>query len=153
MEGSWRPPRPEKSALDSLLGAPRRVPRQFSAMIGAKSLPKWGPKWAQNGVQKRFGLKTLKTQNSCTVQRISTVFEVPGAHFGSKMGSKKESKSGSRRRRLLRASWKPLGSLLDRSWSLLNRSWAALGPLLVPLTAPRPPGLNLIKWWDRKAQI
>ena len=114
-ESSWRPPRPNQSALDSLLGAPRRVPRQISAITGAKELPKWGPEWAQNGVRKRLGLKMLKTRKSCTVQRIWKIFLVPGAHYGSKMGSKKGSETGSRRRRLLKASWKPLGA----SWSAL----------------------------------
>ena len=110
-ESSWRPPGPNQSALNSLLGAPRRVPRQLSASIGAKELPKWGPKWVQNGVRKRLRLKMLKTRNSCTVHRISMIFLVPGAHYGSKMGSKKGSETGSRRRRLWKASWKPLGAL------------------------------------------
>ena len=126
LEASWRAlgslRSRKKSALDSLLGALRRLPRQFSAIIGAKRLPKWGLKCAPNGVRKRLRLKMLKTRKSCTVQRISMIFLVPETHYGSKVGSKKVSKTGSRHRRLLKASWKPLGSLLDRSWSLLARS-------------------------------
>ena len=63
LESSGRPPEPKKSALDSLLGAPRRIPRQFSAILGPKVLPKGVPKLVQNGVQKRFELKAAKSQN------------------------------------------------------------------------------------------
>ena len=55
---------------------------------------------------------------------------------------------------------KPLGSLLERSWTLLEPKkvnleslLGALGALLVPLIAPQTPRLNLSKWWDRKAQL
>ena len=61
MEGSWGPLEPKTSALDSLLGAPSTIPRQLSAIIGAKRLPKWAPGGAPKEVQNRIGLKMLKS--------------------------------------------------------------------------------------------
>ena len=43
LEGSWRPLGPKQSTLDRLLAALRKIPRQFSAIIGAKRVPKWTP--------------------------------------------------------------------------------------------------------------
>ena len=40
MERSWRPPRPKQSARERLLAGPKRFPRQISAILEAKRLPK-----------------------------------------------------------------------------------------------------------------
>ena len=61
LEASWKPPESKKNALDSLLGALRRIPRMLSAIIRAKRLPKCAPGWDQNGVQNRFWLKVPKS--------------------------------------------------------------------------------------------
>ena len=61
MEGSWERPEPKESALDSLLGALRRIPRQFSAVIGANWIPKWTPGGDQNEVPNRSLLKMPKS--------------------------------------------------------------------------------------------
>ena len=44
LEASWRPLGgllDQKNTLDRLLAALRKIPRQFSAIIGAKTVPKW----------------------------------------------------------------------------------------------------------------
>ena len=61
LEGSWKPLGPTKSTLDRLLAALRKIPRQFSAIIGAKRAPKWTPGGGQNGVQNRVSLKMPKS--------------------------------------------------------------------------------------------
>ena len=53
----------EKSSLEQLLAAPRGFPREVSAILGAKGVPKGGLKWDQNKVQKGFKLKMTKSQN------------------------------------------------------------------------------------------
>ena len=50
-----------KSTLERLLAAPRRIPRELSAIIGAKRVPKWTPGGCQNGVQNRVWLKMPKS--------------------------------------------------------------------------------------------
>ena len=44
LEGSWNALGPKKSYLERLLGAPRRVSRQVSAVLGAKSQPQRCPR-------------------------------------------------------------------------------------------------------------
>ena len=56
--------RTEKSPLDRLLAAPRGFPREVSAILGAKGVPKGSPKWVQNKVQKRFKLKLTKNRKT-----------------------------------------------------------------------------------------
>ena len=51
----------EKSSLERLLAAPRGIPRQVSAILGAKRVPKGYPKVLQNEVQKQFELKMAKS--------------------------------------------------------------------------------------------
>ena len=93
LEDSWKPPGPNKNALERLLNAPRRIPRQVSAILGPKSLPKWTPKRFQNEVQKRFELKIAKSQKPTTVHRICLIFEVPGHPGAPQTGSKAGSES------------------------------------------------------------
>ena len=93
LDASWGALGAEKSSLERLLAAPRGIPRQVSAILGTKRLPKGGPKGAQNEVQKRFELKVAKSQKSTTVHRICLIFEVPGHPFAAKTGSKTGSKT------------------------------------------------------------
>ena len=63
LDASWGALGAEKSSLEQLLAAPRGFPREVSAILGAKGVPKGGPKWVQNKVQKGFKLKMTKSQN------------------------------------------------------------------------------------------
>ena len=59
---------PIESALERLLGAPRRISRQFSTILGAKRLPKRSPGGFQIGFRRQLKLicqnhKTLRTSN------------------------------------------------------------------------------------------
>ena len=93
LDASWDALGAEKSSLERLLAAPRGIPREVSAILGVKRLPKGCPKGAQNEVQKRLELKTAKSQKSTTVHRICLIFEVPGLPFAPKSGSKTGSES------------------------------------------------------------
>ena len=61
LEASWGALGAKKSNLERLLAAPREIPRQVSAILGTKRLPKGCPKGAQSKVQKRFELKMIKS--------------------------------------------------------------------------------------------
>jgi len=61
LDASWGALGAEKSNLERLLAAPRGIPRQVSAILEAKRLPKGGPNGDQNEVQKRFELKVAKS--------------------------------------------------------------------------------------------
>ena len=52
LDASWSDLGAEKNSLERLLAAPRGIPRQVSAILGAKRLPKGFPKRGQNEVQK-----------------------------------------------------------------------------------------------------
>ena len=60
LEASWGALGAKKSSLERLLAAPREIPRQVSAILGAQS-PKGCPKGAQNEVQKRSEMKMVKS--------------------------------------------------------------------------------------------
>ena len=51
----------EKSSLEQLLAAPRGFPREVSAILRAKRLPKRTPGGSQIGSRRRLELKTAKT--------------------------------------------------------------------------------------------
>ena len=57
LESCWL----QKNTLDRLLEALGRIPRQLSAIIGTKRVPKWTPGGGQNGVQNRVWLKMPKS--------------------------------------------------------------------------------------------
>ena len=89
LERSWRPlgtllegSKMEKSALERLLAAPRGIPREFSAILRAKRLPKRRPRGSKIESKRRLELQMAKLQKSYTVRRILMILEVPGAHFG-----------------------------------------------------------------------
>ena len=52
LDASWSDLGAEKSCLERLLAAPRGIPRQVSAILEAKNLPKGFPKGGQNEVPK-----------------------------------------------------------------------------------------------------
>ena len=79
LERSWKPPGPNKSALERLLGAPREISRQFSTILKAERLPKWSPGGSQIEPQRRLELKRAKPQNFEDVYQHSLVFKVPGS--------------------------------------------------------------------------
>ena len=60
LERSWTALGPKKSPLDRLLAAPRGFPREVSAILRAKRLPKLSPGGSTIG---RLELKTAKSQN------------------------------------------------------------------------------------------
>ena len=61
LERSWTPPGPIQSALERPLGAPRRISRQFSTILGAKRLPKRSPGGSQIGSRRRLELERAKS--------------------------------------------------------------------------------------------
>ena len=129
LERSWTPPGPIQSALERLSDAPRRVSRQVSAVLGSKRLPKRSPKGSQIEPRRRLILKTWFLQKQRFLRAFSLVFEVPGSLLGAKSGSKMRSESRPRRRGPRKASWNPLGALLEA----LGAEKKCLGELLEPL--------------------
>ena len=97
LEDSWRRPGPKESADERLLSAPRRISRQFSAILGPKRLPKRSLKGSQIGSRRRLELKRAKWQNFEDVSQNSLIFQVPSLPFASKTESEMVSKTGSRR--------------------------------------------------------
>ena len=97
LERSWTALGLEKSALERLLAAPRGIPREVSAILKAKRLPKRSPGGSQIGSRRRLQLKRAKSQNLEDVSRNSLIFKVPGPPFGSKNGTKTGSQSQHRR--------------------------------------------------------
>ena len=56
--GSWGALGAEKSTLERVWAAPREIPRQVSAILGAKRLPKGGPRGSKIEAKRRLELKT-----------------------------------------------------------------------------------------------
>ena len=82
LDGSWGAIGAEKSTLERLLAAPREIPRQVSAILGAKRLPKGGPRGSKIEAKRRPELKTRFLQKPLNFQWILMIFEVQGALFG-----------------------------------------------------------------------
>jgi len=97
LERSWTALGPTKSPLDGLLTTPRRIPREVSAILEAKRLPKRSPGESQIGSRRRLELKTAKSQNFEDVSQKSFIFEVPVARFGDENDPKTRSKWQHRR--------------------------------------------------------
>ena len=97
LEASWVALGAEKRSLERLLAAPRGIPREVSAILRAKRLPKRSPGGSQIGSRRRLQLKRAKSQNLEDVSRNSLIFKVPGPPFGSKNGTKTGSQSQHRR--------------------------------------------------------
>ena len=149
LDGSWRPPGPKKRSFERLLGAPRGISRQVSAILEAKRLPKRSPGGSKMGSQIESGLKKAKSRKIQYLSRENLHFEGPGppkkgpkrCQNGVRISSSTRKPSES----LLKPSWKPLGALLEAPRSAHGPSWGALGPSWSDFRAPDPP-LNLIKW-------
>ena len=86
-----------------------------------------------------------KPLKSSTVQRISLIFEVQGSLFGVKNGSKIGSESHLRRGSPQKASWRPLGTLLEAlgaEKTKLESLLAALGGLSRQFSPKKGPKWN-----------
>ena len=64
LDASWGALGAEKSSLERLLGAPRAIPRQVSAILKAKRLPKVSPRGFKMGSKIESGLKIVKSQKT-----------------------------------------------------------------------------------------
>ena len=115
LDRSWRTQGSTKSALERLLAAPRGIPREVSAILEATRLPKGRPRGSKIEVRKRPKLKMAKPLKSHTVARISMIFKVPSSLFWNKKLFKMGSESHIRRGSPQKASWRPLGALLEAS--------------------------------------
>ena len=113
LKRSWTALGPKKSPLDRLLAAPRGIPREVSAILGSQRLQKGRPRRSKIEVRKRSKLKMAKPLKSPTVARILMICEVPSSLFRAKIGSKMGSESHLRRGSPQKASWRPLGALLE----------------------------------------
>ena len=82
LDASWVALGAEKRSLERLLAAPRGIPRQVSAILGAKRLPKGRPRGFKIESKRRLELKTRFLQKVLFFYRISLIFEVPGSLFG-----------------------------------------------------------------------
>ena len=128
----------QKTLLGSALGRPKGTKEtgfalpegQMSAQKGPWRVLKLAPKanQAENGKPTRLSF--------------------PGARCGSKIGSESHLRRGSPQK----ASWRPLGTLLEPLGALLDALRALLEPKTLRLE-PKTHRLNLIKWCDRKAQM
>ena len=58
LDASWGALGAEKSSLERLLAAPRGIPREVSAILGAKRLPKGRPRGSNIESKRRLELKT-----------------------------------------------------------------------------------------------
>ena len=64
LERSWAALKPKKSNLERLLAAPRGIPREVSAILGAKRLPKGRPGGSKIEFKRRLELKMRFLQTS-----------------------------------------------------------------------------------------
>ena len=60
LEASWVALGAEKRSLERLLAAPKGIPREVSAILGAKRLPKRAPRGSQNELKRRLELRMAK---------------------------------------------------------------------------------------------
>ena len=83
LEASWVALGAEKRNLERLLAAPRGIPREVSAILGAKRLPKGRPRGSKIESKTRLKLKTRFLQKVLFFpQRNSLIFEVSGSLCG-----------------------------------------------------------------------
>ena len=79
LDASWSDLGAEKSCLERLLAAPRGMPRQVSAILGAKMLPKGSPRGSKIESKTRLDVKMRFLQKAMFFQNKSLIFEVPGS--------------------------------------------------------------------------
>ena len=78
---SWGALVAEKSTLEWLLAVPRGIPRQVSAILGAKRLPKGRPRGSHIEAKRRLESKRAKPLFLQEVSANFAIFEVPGVLF------------------------------------------------------------------------
>ena len=81
LDASWGALGAEKRSLERLLAAPRGIPREVSAILGAKRLPKGRPGGSKIESKRRLELKTRFLQKPLFFRYKSLIFEVPGSLF------------------------------------------------------------------------
>ena len=82
LDASWGALAPEISSLERLLAAPRGIPREVSAILGAKRLPKGRPRGSKIEPKSRLEPKTRFLQIVWFFHQILLIFKVPGSLFG-----------------------------------------------------------------------
>ena len=82
LEAFWVALGAEKRSLERLLAAPRGIPRQVSAILGAKRLPKGRPRGSKIESKRRLELNMRFLQKILSFQDKSLIFKVPGSIFG-----------------------------------------------------------------------
>ena len=82
LEASWVALGAEKRSLERLLAAPRGIPREVSAILGAKRLPKGRPGGSKIESKRQLELKMRFLQKSLFFQYNSLIFKVPGSMIG-----------------------------------------------------------------------
>ena len=82
LEASWVALGAEKRSLERLLAAPRGIPREVSAILGAKRLPKGRPGGSKIESKRQLELKMRFLQKPLFFQYNSLIFKVPGSIFG-----------------------------------------------------------------------
>ena len=82
LEASWVALGAKKRSLERLLGAPRGIPREVSAILGAKRLPKGRPGGSKIESKRQLELKVRFLQKPLFFQYNSLIFKVPGSIFG-----------------------------------------------------------------------
>ena len=132
MERSWSRSGPKKSYHKRLLAGLRGHSREFSAILEAQRLRKGRPRGSKIEVRKRSKLKMAKPLKSPTVARILMICKVSGSLFLSQKLFKMVSESHLRRGSPQKASWRPLGTLLE-AFGAQKSNWKRL------LDGPRPP--------------
>ena len=78
----------KQGTFERLMAGPSRISRQFSAILGAKRLPKRRPRGIKFEFQRRLELKIAKPQNLMNVSQNSLIFKVPSFVFGRQIDTK-----------------------------------------------------------------
>ena len=114
LERSWTRSGPKKTSLERLLAGPRRIPRQISAILGAKRLPKGRPRASKIESKRRLELKKRFLQKPLFFFQYNLMnVEVPTSPFGGQNRCKMASDCIFGACWLLNASFLPLGPLLE----------------------------------------
>ena len=135
MEPPLLPLGAEKSSLEPLLGGPRRISRQVSAILEVKRLPRGSPRGSKMGSKIESGLKVAKSQKSQYLSHENLICKGPGSPKSDPKPVQNWFQIASSTRRpsesLWRASWSALGGLRSRkkNW---ERLLGGLGPKRVP---------------------
>ena len=81
LDASWGALGAEKRSLERLLAAPRGIPREVSAILGAKRLPKGRPGGSKIESKRQLELKMRFLQKLLFFQYNLLIFKVPGSIF------------------------------------------------------------------------